>query len=83
MTLATEATCRSCSAPVKWVRTVAGDKLMPVDPDPVPDGNLEVFQTPGGAWKARVVAAGQAGLLDDARYVSHFVTCPDSKAWKR
>jgi hypothetical protein len=61
---------------------------MPVDPDPVPDGNLVL--TPGGAAisshdvpLAAVVDPAQPTLDDPPRYRSHFATCPNADQHRR
>jgi hypothetical protein len=33
--------CRSCEAPIVWAKT-ANNRRMPLDPEPVPDGNVWV-----------------------------------------
>lgn len=70
-------TCRSCGEPVRWVKTSAG-KNMPLDPHPVPNGNIELVRG-GHGWVAEVVDPDPEVL----RYVSHFVTCPDAKRHRR
>jgi hypothetical protein len=69
--------CRSCGAPVRWVRTVNG-KTMPLDPDPTPDGNIIAVVEPGGGRVAQVI--GKDDLIDESvpRYKSHFATCPNA-----
>lgn len=73
------AVCRSCRAPIRWERTV-NDKPIPLDLDPVVDGNLAL--TPDG--KVYVIPKGD-GVLDlpITRYVSHFATCPDHQEWRK
>lgn len=68
--------CRSCSAPILWATTVAGQS-MPLDPEPVANGNVAV--EPDG--RVRVVGI-RLPLGTDERYVSHFVTCEQSKEWQ-
>lgn len=67
--------CRSCGAPVLWVRTERG-KLMPLDVFPSDAGNVSI-DTPD--QRATVLT----GLfLENARrghatlYKSHFASCP-------
>ena len=62
------ATCRGCHESIRWARTEAG-KAIPIDPDPVPDGNIVV--TDGGI--AHVLRATE--MATSERYVSHFATC--------
>lgn len=70
-------TCRSCGASIRWAITERSGKRIPVDPDPVDDGNLVLRDAGGGDVIASVVAPGEL-LLDDpgVRFVSHFATCP-------
>lgn len=68
--------CRSCGAPGRWVRTQAG-KLLLIDRDPVPDGNL-VFVEPGTVRYLRAVEEPA-----EDRFVAHFATCPDSASWRK
>lgn len=69
--------CRSCGAEVWWVVT-ANNKAMPLDPGPRSDGNMVfvdggvVHFDPGDLFHAQL-----------ARFVSHFVTCPQANSWRR
>lgn len=74
-------TCRSCNAEIRWERTAAG-KRIPLDPEPVPDGNLFI----GGDGLVRSYHGLPLGVgLEDepARYVTHFATCPNSAEHRR
>jgi hypothetical protein len=76
--------CRSCGAPIRWAVTVNG-KRMPVDDQPVPDGNLVLSDPTPGAY-APVAAAfdPQQLLIDDPpRFVSHFATCPQADQYRK
>lgn len=68
--------CRSCPATVRWVLTAATGARMPLDPDPVEDGNV-VLDWVNGSVVARVLRKGETH--DGPRYVSHFATCPARK----
>lgn len=84
--------CRSCKTKVIWCETITG-KRMPVDAEPVADGNLRLLPRDGGF--NRVVAplalyANQIATFKDwesavskERYVSHFATCPDKASWRK
>lgn len=61
--------CRGCGAPVSWARTARG-KHMPLDPEPHPEGNVEV-----DAGVATVVDPAQKALFGE-RYMPHWATCP-------
>ena len=89
MTLAVRAltTCKSCHAEMVWCVSTNGHR-MPVDPEPVPDGNLIVVGTgraPNGDVLDRVLVLGKGDvpLGDPPRFQSHFVTCPDARGWRR
>lgn len=73
--------CRSCAAPIQWVRTPEG-RTMPLDPLPVEDGNLALMQ--GDPIIAVPVAKHELLIDDDGlRYVSHFASCPDAAGQHR
>lgn len=69
--------CRTCKAPIVWARTRTG-MAIPLDPEPVPNGNVEVAG-PAGEVAASYVQAEP----DVVRYVSHFATCPDAGQHRR
>lgn len=65
--------CRSCGAEIIWVVAAASGKRMPIDAEPVAGGNL-------------VLNGDQVVYVeptDAARYISHFVTCPQSAEWRK
>lgn len=75
--------CRSCGAWIFWARNTKSGKLMPIDHKPVADGNVLVDDR-GGEVKATVT--GRLTLEEVVplpRYVSHFSTCPEAKAWRK
>lgn len=67
--------CRSCGAEIGWVVSVASGKRMPIDVVPVPNGNIELV-----AGDGIVVVEPEP---DVRRFVSHFVTCPQSADWRK
>lgn len=69
------ARCQSCGAEIRWAETPGG-KWIPLDAEPVSDGNVVVRETDG--VPEAVVVAKTAG-----RYVSHFATCPNAKGHRR
>ena len=73
---ATSARCRSCAQPILWARTTSG-KAMPVDPDRVPGGNVDLVNQAGHL--TAVVRRGDARPA----YVSHFSTCPEAAQHRR
>lgn len=66
--------CRSCNASIRWERTAAG-KPIPLDPEPVEDGNLALRED------GRVVNA--QGCPPGPRYVTHFASCPNASEHRR
>ncbi len=66
------ALCRSCNAAILWVETVNGRK-MPLDPEPVADGNMVV--EPDGRMRTVKKADANAIPFETPRYKSHFATC--------
>lgn len=84
--------CDGCRRPIEWVITEAKRARMPIDPEPVADGNLVKLPTPceDGTEIVRYLTkaelANEGGSLFDAptdRYVSHFATCPDAKRFRK
>lgn len=69
-------TCRSCDAPILWVRTVKGHRH-PLDVEPAE----------GGTWRVdngvmlHVPEAERAP--DQTLYTSHFSSCPDADKHRR
>jgi hypothetical protein len=76
--------CGSCGAPIRWAVTVNG-KRMPVDDQPVPDGNLILSDPAPGAYAPTAAVIDPDALLigDPPRFVSHFVTCPNAAQHRR
>ncbi len=80
--------CRSCGAPIVWARTNSG-KAMPVDAEPVEDGNVVLRTGPDQSVTAYVLSKRDAeGIQLDMYvsrdlYVSHFTTCPTANTWRR
>lgn len=70
-----ESKCRTCLKPIKWAKTEQG-RNMPLDPDPVAGGNIELIN---GIAYVRGVSDNPA----DVRHVSHFATCPGAQHHRR
>lgn len=76
--------CRSCGQPVRWCITDVNRKRMPIDPDPVPDGNVWVIEYEQGNPVIGVALTGATvPAAVPLRYVSHFVTCKDADTWRK
>jgi hypothetical protein len=70
-------TCRSCGAAITWART-AGGKAIPLNPEPVLGGNVELVET--GAHVVACVVTPDAGV---ARHTSHFANCPQANSHRK
>ena len=73
--------CKSCQRPIRWVKAQATGKVMPLDQAPVATGNIVIIDD-------QAVVFADAGELWEMyphhdRYVSHFATCPEAKAFHR
>lgn len=71
-------TCRYCRARIVWARTHAG-KLMPLDADPDPDGNVMLTRREGAGPEATVLGPGDPLFMPEGmtRHMPHFATCPN------
>ncbi len=73
-------TCLSCHAPIVWALTASGKRL-PVDPDPVAEGNLAIG--PEDPPRVRYLSKSDTVCTSEWRGVSHFATCPDAKLHRK
>lgn len=73
--------CRSCGAVLIWAVTDSG-RRMPLDFDPVPNGNL-VLSRDRDSPRAIVLSPGQQPHVSVPRYISHFSSCPHAKRFRR
>lgn len=69
--------CRSCSAPILWVKTASG-KATPLDAAPVADGEWCVV-----AGVAVNVGAAPDLFAPPERYRVHWATCPNAGDHRR
>lgn len=80
-----KSTCRSCGARLLWAITEKG-RSIPLDRNPVPDGNIEIEEFEEGPPMSRVVSRQRElspGLFPATRYKSHFATCPEASQHRR
>ena len=63
-------TCRSCKAPVRWVKTIGGKKH-PLDARPTPEGEWVVQPSVMGEVMLRATPMNGG----EERFTSHFATC--------
>lgn len=76
-------TCRSCHARIVWARTAFTGAVMPINMEPVDDGNIIVTENGGGRLIATVLPPGDPRITEETTYVTHFATCPDATGWRR
>lgn len=67
--------CRECDATIHWVTTERNGRPMPLDVDPVDNGNIVLVRTPRGI-RARVFGVGITPDVPGPRRMSHHATCP-------
>lgn len=72
--------CRSCKAPIFFVRHHATRKAMPVDFKPSDAGNIVIDE---GGRDAVSLGPEEAATYRGRKYVVHFMTCPDAKFWRK
>lgn len=73
--------CSSCGASIIWAITSSGGR-MPVDAEPVKDGNI-VLRQPGLDEVFAHVRRENSPQLATPYYVSHFVTCPNANQHRK
>lgn len=71
--------CRSCDAEILWCKTLKG-KSIPVDPDPVKGGNLELVLQSATKPPRVVIHTSDPNIT---RHISHFATCPNAKEHRK
>lgn len=57
-------------------------RLMPLDAEPDPGGNVAAYQDETGTWRGRVLGKGQPAP-HETLYCPHFATCTDPGAHRR
>lgn len=65
--------CKSCDAPIRWVKMSKSGKAMPLDDAPSAEGTIAVDQGVGHVLKGLAIVE-YAGPL----FISHFSTCPNA-----
>lgn len=75
--------CRACQAKIIWARTPNG-KAMPVDGQPVEDGNVKLERV-HGKLTAFVLGPLELELEPDGvqLFKAHFATCPNAHEFRR
>jgi hypothetical protein len=74
--------CSSCNALIFWALTKNG-KRIPIDAEPVSNGNLRVEWSPDFETATAFVVGPDRSLWPENRYVSHFSSCPNAAQHRR
>lgn len=71
--------CKSCGAMMRWV-TSENDKAVPLDAEPVADGNIVLVD-----GLAHFLKKGETSSMfgDGKRYKSHFATCEFASQYRK
>lgn len=77
-----DSTCRSCGAPIKWIKTKAG-KFIPCDDEPLKWEDLKSGDRVVGETGEVVQHDGSQRNTHQRFYFSHFATCPDADKFRR
>lgn len=72
--------CRSCKAPIMWVHHSRTGSIMPLDAEPVPDGNITLVDGLAHVHNGELF---EEMMPEGPRYRSHFVTCPDAATYRK
>jgi hypothetical protein len=71
--------CRSCSAPIYWLRNDTTGRPAPIDVRPVQDGPV-IITADGGQLHYHVLSKAEKDAgVSVTRYANHFQTCPNAK----
>lgn len=77
--------CRTCKAPVVFVKSGKSGKTMILDAEPVDRGNVQIVPTPEGpvAWVQTKELLEKARAEGEPLYLDHHATCPQADAWRK
>lgn len=78
-------TCRSCGDPIRWYANGETGRRIPANPDPDPDGTIDLRPITGKGVQAFVLKGDdlrRARARGRELLVSHFATCPQADQWR-
>lgn len=81
MTERVVSTCKSCGAPLRWVKTQKG-KNMPIDDNPRSEGRF-VIQPDTDPPRVKFLTEEKAAAYEGDKYTSHFQTCDDPQRFSK
>jgi hypothetical protein len=67
--------CKSCDAPIFWAVAEVSLKSLPIDPQPAPNGNLQIIDKDRRPPIVRSLRVAER-FAKKGLYITHFVTCP-------
>lgn len=70
--------CRSCRAPIRWVRMSSSGKMNPLDAQPSEQGSVRIGENETGT-----VVPKEDRVEGEPLYLSHFATCPNAKTFRK
>lgn len=76
--------CRGCLREMLWATVISTGKAIPLDPEPVENGNLVLAElAPGAALRVAYVSDVTELNPLAPRYQSHFVSCPNAGDFRK
>ena len=69
--------CRSCGVVIVWAKTRNG-KFIPIETTAVANGNIALSKE-----GTKLVADYVDEAFSGQRFISHFVSCPSAKEWRK
>lgn len=74
--------CRSCKAPVRWVVMARTGRRMPLDPEPIENGHINLLDD-GRAEVLRAEDVAFAQAEGTPLYRSHFSSCEHAASHRK
>lgn len=80
----TTSRCASCGETILYALTTSTNKRIPINPTPVPDGNIELDPRNGISLPyAKTWGTSHQWPEGVDRFISHFVTCPAAASFRK
>lgn len=73
--------CKGCGAPIRWAVTTK-HRSLPLDPDPHPEGNVELQDLEPGIAPVALVHKRGCAPTDRPLYRTHFASCPKAMEFR-
>lgn len=75
--------CTGCQAPIFWVYAYNSGRRCPINDKPVANGNIVIRDGQAVYLKPNLYDPSCQPQPGEARYTSHFATCPDATEFRR